>query len=73
VTIETRAVLADAYPRGRRPPSLLTHAVEVTPEGDVARVLCGRVTVDHLADSCASDPAADPTCPRCRRALRTRR
>lgn len=70
--IETRDVLAGAYLHGRRSGSMLRHAVEVDARGEVVRVLCGRVAIDHLADQFASDPKADPTCPRCQSALKKR-
>jgi hypothetical protein len=67
--VETRAVLAAAYPGGSRAKldSTLTHAVEVDVAGNEIRVRCGRVKLANLADSGATDPLARPTCPRCAR------
>ena len=61
---QTRAVLAGAY-RGRRAllDAGLTHVLDV----EENRVLCGRVDPDNLADRFAMDPAANPTCPICKR------
>ena len=66
--LETRAILAGAY-RGtsvsRR--TLLTHVAVVREDGSIARVLCGRVDIDSLADSGAMDVHAIPTCQTCAR------
>jgi hypothetical protein len=67
--METRAVLAGAYLRVRSWRSYLTHAVEVNEAGVEVKVLCDRVQLDSLADRCASDPTAPPTCPACLRRL----
>ena len=64
VSYETRAVLAGAYLPGNRR-STLTHAVEVDDEGRVLRVMCRVVKLESLADRCAHDPGATPTCERC--------
>lgn len=48
--VETREVLAGAYLRGRMA-SMLTHAVEIGADGAEARVLCGRVRLDSIADA----------------------
>ena len=62
---ETRQVLAGAYRTGLKGHALLSHVAEVQEDGNVLRVLCGRVQIDSLADPCAGDPNDDPTCPVC--------
>jgi hypothetical protein len=68
-------VLAAAYrgdgragsgPRKGRP--MLVHSVELDADGYPARVLCGRVDVDHMTVD-AGDPARAPTCALCARRL----
>jgi hypothetical protein len=66
--VETRAVLAGAYPgrrieRGKQP--MLTHSLVSDELSGKEHVLCGRVLVDSLADPYAGDPQEPPTCPRC--------
>lgn len=62
---ETRAVLASAYKKNH-PLSFLTHEVVVSDAGRIERVLCGRAKIESIADPCASDVNAAPTCPRCK-------
>lgn len=68
MTHETRAVLAGAYiqRRGHVERPTLTHTLQ-SRAGEPYRVLCGRVSVEHLADTYAADPGSAPTCARCRR------
>lgn len=61
---QTRAVLAGAYKS--RVKTTLTHAAELNEAGREIAVLCGRVKVESLADECATDPFALPTCRVCR-------
>lgn len=68
--IETRAVLGAAYLSS--PSAKLTHAAEIDEAGAITRVLCGRVNPEHLADPCAADTGAMPTCPRCLASLSAR-
>lgn len=68
--VQTRAVLADAYPAKHRG-ALLTHSVLVDAAGLELKVLCGRVQLDSLADEMATDRTAAPTCQTCRRKLET--
>lgn len=68
--IETREVLADAYIQSRKRGRMLSHAVEVDRDKFAVAVLCQRVDVHSLADRCASDPHAEPSCEACQRALR---
>jgi hypothetical protein len=70
--IETREVLAGNYITGLRNRRLLSHAVEVSPQGHIVRVLCARVPPASLSDRNASDPHALPTCERCQRKLAAR-
>lgn len=69
--IVTAGVLAGAYRGGEGRPrsgaAMLTHAVELDEQGRPARVLCGRVEIDHLADDLAGTPRElePPSCPRC--------
>lgn len=64
----TRAVLAAAY-KGRKPTAgekrtaTLTH----THDAKLGGTLCLSVLNSSLADECATDPHAEPTCPSCRR------
>lgn len=68
--IETRQVVPAAYGNWTaRNRQMLTHAATVSEFGDVASVLCRRVSVDNLDDRAASDPSAEPTCPQCQRAV----
>ncbi len=69
--IETRAILAHAYPSGHRGP-FLTHAVHVDGGGNPRRILCGGPMIENLADRFATDPIAPPTCKRCAKALTAR-
>lgn len=67
---ETRAALAAAYHKSRHPGRrMLTHAVGITEQGG-EWVLCGRVALGSLADPCATDRTAAPTCEVCLRRLR---
>jgi hypothetical protein len=59
----TYAVLGAVTPKHVTP---RTHAVGTTS----GRVLCGKVKPEHLADSCATDPAVLPTCLACLTQLR---
>lgn len=71
--IETREVLAGAYPNTRRSEgrSMLSHACVVAKPGDeVLIVLCGRVMPGSMADVYASDASAMPTCKTCRAKLK---
>ena len=63
---ETRAVLVGAYPTSNKA-SFLTHGVETDVQGVERRVLCGRVSLENIADTHASDVALRPTCPVCLR------
>lgn len=66
LAIVTREVLAGAYV-SKGLASALSHAVEFDASGNEVRVLCGRVKVENLADSYASDESAKPTCATCAR------
>jgi hypothetical protein len=65
VRYETRAVLAAAY--RRQESTMLTHTVKIDTYESEVGPLCRRVYLDSLADPCADDPSAPPTCPVCRK------
>lgn len=69
MTLETRELLADTrgYSRHMAARTMLSHAVEIDDEGREVRVLCGRVKLENLADPCAGDANARPTCGVCAR------
>ena len=72
MTYQTRAVLAGAYVGRLANRSLLTHSVEIDHASGApveVRVLCGRVQLDSLADTCAHDPYTIPTCKICNQRL----
>jgi len=68
VRVETRGVLAGAYKGGRaKLDKLRTHAV-VVEDDRTERVMCGKIPVEHMVDTCGAE-AGPPTCPDCLRRM----
>jgi hypothetical protein len=67
--IETREVLAVAYPPRIKDRTFLRHAVVVDESGEAVSVLCRRVALDNLAHETTEDRDSPPTCPQCVRKL----
>ena len=68
--IQTREVLAATYVGPNKGRTMLSHAVEVGAEGEIIRVLCGRVSELSIADEYAQDITKAPTCKPCRAKLK---
>lgn len=68
--IETREVLGACYLGPNKGRTMLSHAVEISPEGEIIRVLCGRVSELSIADKYAQDTTLAPTCRHCAARLR---
>jgi hypothetical protein len=49
---------------------MLTHACDISADGTLMRVLCGRVSELSIADEYADDIHAEPTCKPCRAKLK---
>lgn len=64
--LETREVLAACYLGPNKGRSMLSHSCEVGQSGIIIRVLCDRVSPLSMADECAADTQAEPSCSRCR-------
>lgn len=68
--IQTREVLAAAYLGPNKGRTMLSHAVEVSAEGAIIQVLCGRVSELSIADEYAQDITKAPTCKPCQAKLK---
>lgn len=55
-----------AVSTGRGKVATLTHWCEVSDDGDVVRVLCGRAKPEHILSDAAMFNVREPDCPRCR-------